>query len=582
MRNFADRVRTVSNRYSIHTSNTGLFFPTMSDSPCSIVRRVILAARNERNMPNAAAHIWTSILAQAAAVHALCLELALLLLRWLRRSNLTLARVLCLQPAEAAVIASVSAEERARGMLDSREHARRVFVLNAVDCKRRVVNPALAARYSAWVDEVIDKQGQRVLPFDFEKKFDWWVCTRALGLGAAYGAPALASDGSKPPPWLGCVAVYTSWQRAIAADMLACLAEAGLLDVATSVGQQAPEPKTAAASVAASSSSGAEASLTTWLSTALAAFTERFAIDQAIIRGQPETVAQLLDAMEGAVIDEPLPDWPPSGDIALHVAAGHGHMALIQMLLARRAAVDPPNFDGVRPLHRAASKGSAEAVALLLAHHAALDGRATAKQSSALHLAASNGRSAVAKLLISQGADTTARDANGDTPLELAICATSADPCCGGDGPGRDYSGLITILETLGPMTPAARRTSALRSWELFVCAAVGSRAHGVGSSEGSSASPLWRHLRACPPRQVGMACRHWLATPNEYSLEPWPLLMHARTHGLTHARARPAAAHPRAYRVIEARAAARRERGLGAALTLPAALELRRLLQRT
>ena len=74
-------------------------------------------------------------------------------------------------------------------------------------------------------------------------------------------------------------------------------------------------------------------------------------------------------------------------------------------------------------------------------------GTASSEQTP-LHVAASMGRLGVAKLLVAHGAAVQARRADGDTPHNITS-RCSEDVCCGGDAPGKEYSGLLAFLETL-------------------------------------------------------------------------------------------------------------------------------------
>ena len=77
------------------------------------------------------------------------------------------------------------------------------------------------------------------------------------------------------------------------------------------------------------------------------------------------------------------------------------------------------NDDGDTPLHFAASKGSAEIVALLLANKAKVD-EPDAEGMTALHRAARGGHAAAIEVLIANGATVNTKNKAGLTPLELA------------------------------------------------------------------------------------------------------------------------------------------------------------------
>jgi hypothetical protein len=327
----------------------------------------------------------------------------------------TEGRIITLQYAEASAVAAAIGAGKLHSDNYAIEQARRIFVADSIDQKRQVPM-TISGAYSSWVASAIKQRGGlRSLGSGFDRKIHWFMCTYALGLEAAY-TPALAREifGTNPQPWLGCVQVYTAWQGPVVADLLACLAEVGLLTDAHP--DMKPPLEEHVSLLTALDVPAAQRQLISWLSTALVAFEERLALAHAVVRCDTATLSALIDGSCRHVFHMPLPDWPPSGDLCLHLAAACGHVEAVQLLLKHGASVDAPNYAGVVALHKAASKGSETVAALLLSHGAAVDTAVTrgvydcAVGATALHISAAKGRLGIAKLLVAEAATVQARD----------------------------------------------------------------------------------------------------------------------------------------------------------------------------
>jgi hemoglobin len=114
-----------------------------------------------------------------------------------------------------------------------------------------------------------------------------------------------------------------------------------------------------------------------------------------------------------------------AGRTLLHNAAGAGSLPTIELLL--QLGADPNALDGGRhtPLYsvgnECAGPQSAEIVHALVRAGADVNAHDGATGSTALHMAARRGNGVAAKALIDCGANVSARDSRGDTPLQRAL-----------------------------------------------------------------------------------------------------------------------------------------------------------------
>jgi uncharacterized protein len=106
----------------------------------------------------------------------------------------------------------------------------------------------------------------------------------------------------------------------------------------------------------------------------------------------------------------------------LLLAAAEGHTDCVSLLLQKGADVAQEGLNEMTALHAASSAGQLAVVELLLeAHHAHKTlWLGDADGNTPLHLAVANGHTAVASALIQRGADASAKDNNGATPIDLA------------------------------------------------------------------------------------------------------------------------------------------------------------------
>ncbi len=126
---------------------------------------------------------------------------------------------------------------------------------------------------------------------------------------------------------------------------------------------------------------------------------------------------QAVDAAlsDGANANDPSAE---NGRTPLFVAALHGNVGVVRLLLERSAKVDARNTDGSSVLLGAALGGEASIVALLIERGADVDAR-DPKGATPLHAAAFLGRVHAAEALLDAGADPLANDADGRAPIEM-------------------------------------------------------------------------------------------------------------------------------------------------------------------
>jgi ankyrin repeat protein len=109
----------------------------------------------------------------------------------------------------------------------------------------------------------------------------------------------------------------------------------------------------------------------------------------------------------------------------LHAAAGAGSLTTVELLL--QLGADANALDGGKhtPLYsvgnECAGAESADVIRALVRNGARVDAHDGVTGATALHMTARRENAVVAKALLDCGADKTARDRRGDTPLQRAI-----------------------------------------------------------------------------------------------------------------------------------------------------------------
>jgi ankyrin repeat protein len=138
-------------------------------------------------------------------------------------------------------------------------------------------------------------------------------------------------------------------------------------------------------------------------------------LEYAVLTGREKMTRLLLEA--GARLDVKYRD----GQTLLHVAAARGYVGIIDLLVEAKADVQALDANGNTPLDSAVLHDQPTAVTALLRHHAnasyvhPIDGR------GALHEACMRGFVQMLQPLIDAGANPTAHDRFGQTPLDIAL-----------------------------------------------------------------------------------------------------------------------------------------------------------------
>jgi len=132
-------------------------------------------------------------------------------------------------------------------------------------------------------------------------------------------------------------------------------------------------------------------------------------LSHAVHEGRGDLVVLLLDS--GAK-----PGIVSFGSTPLHIAVLHNRPDIVSLLLDHTADVNARTRNGeLTPLDFAVMQGNLPMTKLLVEHGADV------RDGTALHIAASRALTDIARLLLKSGADPNVRDADGVTPVEVAV-----------------------------------------------------------------------------------------------------------------------------------------------------------------
>jgi hypothetical protein len=235
------------------------------------------------------------------------------------------------------------------------------------------------------------------------------------------------------------------------------------------------------------------------------------ALAAAAYNGDTEAVAYLLE--KGADLHMKT----AKGYAAVHAAVVSGNVAVLRALLER--GVDPntrytapnSNEDAATPVVLAAWRGDASCLKELLARHADVNFQDGPFERTALLCGATTGSEEVARLLLAAGADPSARDWSGHTPLHWAR--------------RRGISPVVKLLERAGAKEPSrevqARETGTLHQ-RLEAGSVPGAVAASLRLLQDSAQKFSQRencvscHHQSLVALTVGLARQHGLAVDEE------------------------------------------------------------------
>ncbi|XP_028455795.1 ankyrin repeat and SOCS box protein 16 isoform X2 [Perca flavescens] len=158
------------------------------------------------------------------------------------------------------------------------------------------------------------------------------------------------------------------------------------------------------------------------------------ALRLAASRGHTGCVEELL--FRGAEVND-----DPGGNTALHDACMGGHAACVQLLLSHGADPDLLAADGSAPLHLCTSAQSLQCAELLIDGGAEVSVRMRESRLTPLHVAARRGLEEHVELFLRHGADVSATNQEGETPLNAA--------CSGAERPSEAGRYLRVIQKLL-------------------------------------------------------------------------------------------------------------------------------------
>ncbi|XP_045576067.1 ankyrin repeat and SOCS box protein 16 isoform X3 [Salmo salar] len=159
------------------------------------------------------------------------------------------------------------------------------------------------------------------------------------------------------------------------------------------------------------------------------------ALRLAASKGHSGCVEELL--FRGAEVDA-----DPGGSTALHDACIGGHDSCVQLLLAHGADPDLLAEDGSAPLHLCSTAQTFQCAELLVMGGAEVNVLTSETKLTPLHVVARRGLEEHVKLFLSHGADVSARNREGETPLNAA--------CGGAERPAEAGRYLRVVQMLLG------------------------------------------------------------------------------------------------------------------------------------
>lgn len=167
-------------------------------------------------------------------------------------------------------------------------------------------------------------------------------------------------------------------------------------------------------------------------------------LHRAAASGNADIVKMLLDAGANPHATNRLHSFTP-----LHSAAAAGSAECVKLLLAAGSSAEAVDRYGSLPLHKAVDSSDADAVRTLLDAGSPIEAIGDAYGSHPLHIAAKLGNVEVVELLLARGADPSATNKHGVSPLDFASY-----------GVGSKFEKVMELLTRAGGKTGSRTQPS--------------------------------------------------------------------------------------------------------------------------
>jgi hypothetical protein len=110
-----------------------------------------------------------------------------------------------------------------------------------------------------------------------------------------------------------------------------------------------------------------------------------------------------------------------SGTYPLHIAASKPSLGVLELILEKQPELEVVDREAMTPLQVAAFHGHVAAVKMLLAAGADVNKTFTVSRETTLHIAVRGGQEKIVALLLEQGAEVNVRNIRSESPLDIAL-----------------------------------------------------------------------------------------------------------------------------------------------------------------